>query len=313
MSDRKRFVIGIDGGGSKTHALLVGMDGTIIADCSGGPTQLQTVGIQQSARTLFELIHECCSKEPLCKLETLEVIVLGIAGAGRPPERAELINALLAIALAKKFPLKNIVVETDARIALEAALAGQPAGIVVIAGTGSIALYRTEDDRLLRAGGWGNILGDEGSGFAIGRDALNAVMRQHDGRSEKTILTAKALDHFAVGSLDELITKVYHDHIDVAAFAPKVFVAVDERDRVAHNILVKNASELVELARVLTMQARPKKKIPVVLMGGLVESDNVYSKMVKEKIAHSLPQVVIQKPKFPAAFGAAILGLNAFR
>lgn len=313
MSDRKRYVVGIDGGGSKTHGLLVGMDGTILGECTAGPANLMSLGIPKSAHLLYELIQQCCGKDPQCTPESLDSTVLGIAGAGRANDRAELVNEILALGLKHKFPLKNVTVETDARIALEAGLAGQMTGIVVIAGTGSIALYRTPDRRLLRAGGWGNILGDEGSGFAIGRDALNIVMRQYDGRSEKTLLTDKALDHFGASAVDDLITKIYHDRADVAAFVPRVFEAAVERDRFANAILVRNAAELVELARVLTMQERPKQKLPVVLMGGLVETENVYSKLVREKIAHSLPQVVIQKPKFPAAFGAAIIGLNAFR
>jgi N-acetylglucosamine kinase-like BadF-type ATPase len=311
MSEQIRYVIGIDGGGTKTDALIVGLDGAIVAESHAGPSHLQIAGIQGAADVLFECVRECCEKAG-CAPESLQNIVLGVAGAGRGMDRAELVNAMLATGLKRKFPLKNILVETDARIALEAALAGKP-GIVIIAGTGSIALYRTESGNLLRAGGWGRVLGDEGGGFAIARDALNAVMRQHDGRSEKTLLTPKALAHFGVSSPDELISKVILDRIEIASFAPKVFEAVVERDRVAHSVIVKNANELVELARVLTMQSRPKTRLPVIPMGGLLETDNVYGKMVREKIAHSLPHVIIQRPKFPAAFGAAILGLNAFR
>jgi N-acetylglucosamine kinase-like BadF-type ATPase len=311
VPEQIRFVIGVDGGGTKTDALIVGLDGTIVAECHGGPTQLQIVGIERAAEILFGLISDCCAKAN-CTPEALQNIVLGIAGAGRGMDRAELVNAILANGIKKKFMLKNILVETDARIALEAALAGKP-GIVVIGGTGSIALYRTEAGAILRSGGWGKILGDEGGGFAIARDALNAVMRQHDGRLDKTVLTAKALKHFGVASPDELIPKIYHDHAELAAFAPAVLEAEVERDRIAHSILVKNANEIVELVRVLTMQSRPKTKLPVVPMGRLLETENVYAKMVREKLAHSLPQILIQKPKFPAAFGAAILGLNAFR
>lgn len=311
VSEQKRYVIGIDGGGTKTLALLVGMDGAVLAESTTGPTQLQSIGIPHAARTLFELIYECCGKVQ-CPPESLQSVVLGIAGGGRPSDRAELVSALLASGLKKRFPLKNVNVETDARIALEAAFAGGP-GIVVIAGTGSIALYRTEEGKLLRAGGWGNILGDEGSGYAVSRDALNAVLRQHDGRGEKTVLTKKAFEHFGLSSIDDLVQRVYHEHADIASFTPRVFDAVVERDRVAHMIIVKNSNDLGELVRILMMQIRPKKKLPVSLMGGLLESDNVYSKMVREKILHSLPQVVIQRPKFPAAFGAAIIGLNAFR
>ncbi len=311
MADEKRYVIGVDGGGTKTNAILVGLDGTVIAEATGGPTNLQTVGIPRAAQTLFDLIHKCCQKvEP--QPPDLQNIVLGLAGAGRELARTELIDALTDISNKRKFPLKHIRVETDGRIALEAAFAGSP-GIVIIAGTGSIALYRTEDGKFLRAGGWGNVVGDEGSGYAIGRDALTAVLRQFDGRGEKTILTKKALEHFGIASADELIQKIYQEHAEIASFAPKVFEAEAERDRLAHLILLKNAADLEDHVRVLTMLSKPRHKLPVCLMGGLLESENVYSKMVKEKIKASLPQVLVLKPKFPAAFGAAILGLNAFR
>lgn len=311
MSENRRYVIGIDGGGTKTNALIVRQDGTVIAECSCGPTQIQTFGVKLVAVSLFELIRECCKKID-CKPENLQSIVLGIAGAGRASDRTELTDTLHAISVKKKFLLKNITVETDARVALESAFASGP-GIVLIAGTGSIALYRTEDGKILRAGGWGRIIGDEGSGYCLAKDALNLVMRQFDGRGDKTELTKKAFAHFEVFSHDELITKVYHEKIDIASFSPKVFEATAEHDRIAHSILVRNAAELTELVRRLIMQALPKKKLPVALMGGLLESENPYSKMVKEKIISSLPNVVVQKPKFPAAFGAAIIGLNAFR
>ncbi|MDI6767000.1 MAG: BadF/BadG/BcrA/BcrD ATPase family protein, partial [Bacteroidota bacterium] len=179
MSEHRRYVIGIDGGGTKTNALIVGQDGTVFAECNAGPTQIQTFGVKLVAASLFDLIRECCKKID-CKPENLQSIIMGIAGAGRSSDRVDLTDTLLSLSLKKKFPLKNITVETDAWIALEAAFAGG-AGVVVIAGTGSIALYRTEDGKLLRAGGWGNILGDEGSGYAVARDALNLVMRQFDG------------------------------------------------------------------------------------------------------------------------------------
>ncbi len=311
MSENRRYVIGIDGGGSKTDALIVGLDGTVHAECKSGPTQIQTYGVKLVAATLFELIKDCCKKVD-CQTDNLQSVIMGIAGAGRAADRTELTDTLHTMSIKKKFPLKNIVVETDARTALEAAFAGGP-GIVIIAGTGSIALYRTEDGKILRAGGWGKIIGDEGSGYSIARDALSTIMRHHDGRCEKTELTKKAFKHFDVSSHDELIVKVYHEKVDIASFTPRVIEAELEHDHITHSILVKNAGELAELVRVLVMQVRPKKKLPVSLMGGLLESENPYSKMVKEKIISSLPNIVIQKPKFPPAFGAAIIGLNAFK
>lgn len=311
MSEQKRYVVGVDCGGSKTHTLIVALDGAVIAEAFSGPSNLQRIGVEKTVHAIMESILEACKKGQ-CTVEELQSVVIGAAGAGRPADKSALVNHLLLYSTKKKFPLKNISVESDARIALEAAFAGGP-GIIVIGGTGSIALYRTEEHKFLRAGGWGLILGDEGGGYAIGRDALNAVMRQHDGRSEKTILTRLAQQHFGVAAVEALIPKIYQEHADVASFAPSVLTAVTERDRVAHLILVKNSNELAELVRVLTMQARPRKKLPVSLMGGLLSEENVYSKMVKDKINNSLPNVVVQKPKFSAAFGAAIIALNAFR
>ncbi len=311
MSEAKQHVIGIDGGGTKTQAILVAMDGAVLAEAAGGPSSLSVVTIKDSIATVFELIKQCCEKAAT-DASSLTATVIGLSGAGRLGEKTEFQSSLIGYGVKKKFSLHNVRIETDGRIALEAAFAGGP-GVVVISGTGSIALYRTEDDKIIRAGGWGKILGDEGSGFAIGRDGLAAVFRQADGRGEKTILTQKALEHFQVAGTDEILTKIYHEHADIASFAPKVLEAVVERDRTAHMVIVGNANNLAEHVRVLVMQVRPKARLPVALMGGLLESENVFSKLVREKINHSLPQVVVQRPKFPAAFGAAILGLNAFR
>ncbi|MBA4311420.1 MAG: hypothetical protein C0417_02205 [Chlorobiaceae bacterium] len=311
VGELRKYVIGIDGGGTKTNALLVNFDGTVVAEASAGSTQLQTVGVKESSQILFDLIFHCCQQVG-STADSIHNVIMGIAGAGRVSDRTDLVSSLQSIAAKKKFPLNNITVETDARIALEAAFAGGP-GIIVIAGTGSIALYRTEDGKILRTGGWGKLLGDEGSGYAVGRDGLNAVMRQYDNRGDKTELTRKALTHFQVNSTDELIQMIYYGKADVSSFAPRVCEAASAFDHVAHSVLVKNATELMDHVRVLIMQSRPKKKIPVALMGGMLESDTPYSKMVREKIISSLPNVVVQKPKFPAAFGAAIMGLNAFK
>lgn len=311
MAEQKRVVIGIDGGGTKTRALLVGFDGTVLAELTAGASNVRKKGVAEAAEIFFDLVVKCASRAGATH-DSIAHVVVGAAGTGRPSTRSELTGAIAALGQKHKFPLTQVTVETDARIALEAAFPGKPV-IALIAGTGSIALYRAEDGRIHRAGGWGSIIGDEGSGYAIARDACAAVMREHDGRSEKTLLTGKALGHFGVQEVEELIPKLHAEKAELAPFAEKVFEAVRERDRVARQILLKNASELVEHVRVLTLAHPPKKKLPVCPMGGLLENENEYSALVREKLSASLPQVLVQKPKFPAAFGAAILGLNAFR
>jgi N-acetylglucosamine kinase-like BadF-type ATPase len=306
-----RFIVGIDGGGSKSHAILCALNGEVVAEARGGPSNLQIIGTSATIEVLFDLVQKCCQIAN-CGPETIQAVVIGLAGAGRAAERAELVDRLFAVGKEKKFPLRNITVETDAKIALEAAFAGGP-GIVVIAGTGSIALYRTENNQLIRAGGWGRILGDEGGGYSIARGALNIVLRNFDGRIEETTLTKKAYEHFKITTPEELVPKIYYQNADIASFTPKVLDAAVKHDHVAQKLLTDNASELVDLVRVLLKKVPPKRKIPVALMGGLLESENHYSKLVAERTRAALPQIVVQKPKFPAAYGAVILALHAFR
>ena len=310
MDEQKQYVIGVDGGGSKTHALLASSDGTACAERFGGPSNLQTVGVQKASETIMQLIIECCEWEK-CKPEQILNVVVGLAGAGREQDKKAFADALNALGQSKNFPFKNIIIETDAQIALVAAIPGG-SGIVVVAGTGSIALYRTKDGQILRAGGWGRILGDEGSGYAISRDAIAAVMRAHDGRGEKTALTERALQQFRVKTIEEIIPKVQYEGVDFSSFVQKVFLAASAGDVVANGILQKNADEIVKLVQTLFNQSPPAKKVAVVFMGGVLTEENEYSTIVKQKVAAALPQVLIMKPKFPAAYGAAIMGLNAF-
>jgi N-acetylglucosamine kinase-like BadF-type ATPase len=303
--------VGVDGGGTKTHALLVGFDGTVLAEASGGASNVQKKGVPGSAEVIFDLVGKCIEKSGSSH-QAIAHLVVGAAGAGRPSTRSELTLAIASLGQKNKTPFTQITVETDARIALEAAFPGKPV-IALIAGTGSIALYRADDGQIHRAGGWGNLIGDEGSGYAIARDACAAVMKEYDGRSEKTLLTQKVMEYFGLTDIEDLIPKLHSEKAELAPFAEKVFEAVTGRDRVARQILIRAAAELVECVRILTLAHPPKNKLPVCLMGGLLETENDYSKLVREKLSATLPQILIQKPKFPAAFGAAILGLNAFR
>ena len=311
MNEQQQYVIGVDGGGSKTHALLASTDGTACAERIGGPSNLQTVGVQKAAETIFQLIVECCEWEK-CKPDAVQNVVVGLAGAGRTQDRTAFAEALNALGQSRSFPFKNIIVETDAHIALVAAIPGS-SGIVVIGGTGSIAMYRTKDGRTLRAGGWGRVLGDEGSGYAIARDALAAVMRQYDGRGEQTALTERALQQFRVDAVEDLIPKIQYEGVDITSFAQKVLLVAAKNDAGANAILQKNADEIVKLVQTLFNQSPPRGKVAVVFMGGMLDNENEYSTIVKQKVAATLPQVLIMKPKFPAAFGAAIIGLNAFQ
>ena len=161
------FIIGIDGGGTKTAAVIADVQGTILARRSGGPANFHISGVERASRTIVALMKDCCVSAG-CSLNDVGASIIGLAGAGRAGDKKEIAKGILKVASSKNVKLRNLSIESDARVALEGAFKGGP-GIVVIAGTGSIVYGKDVNGNIHRAGGWGRILGDEGSGFSIGR------------------------------------------------------------------------------------------------------------------------------------------------
>lgn len=305
-----KYILGIDGGGTKTDAVLLAPDGSLATHASAGASNVQLVGADEAALVVLDLARQCC-KQASCKATELQAIGVGLAGAGRESDRTLFRERLMAQARKVRFVLPTLLIETDARVALEGALPTS-AGIVLIAGTGSVACAKAEDWRIHRVGGWGRVLGDAGSAYSIGREAVQAALRVFEGRGDATLLTNQVLSFFGIERIEEIITLVHQGKADLAAFAPQVIEAESKRDHVAHGILFRAAGELAELVRVLVVRLQPRRKLPVVLIGGLVENESSFTKMVRERISRSLPQVLIQKPKFPPAYGAAILAFRPF-
>ena len=303
-------MLGIHGSSTRTDAVLVTMDGTLVTEEHAGSSALHVTGFEKAAQLVLGLAAKCCEKVS-CRPADLYAVSIGIAGADRAVDRTEFQNHLLQLSRRERFPLNSLTVETDVRISLEAAFASGP-GIILIGGTGSAACAKGEDGKIYRVGGWGKTLGDEGGAYALSRDALNAALRAHDGRGARTLLLKYALEHFRVAAVEDFAVKVYRSEADIASFLPMLLHAKTEGDHIAHGILFRGAGELADMVRVLTMQIQPRRKVPVSLLGELLDNENVYSNMVKEKILYSLPQVVVQKPKFPPPFGAVILALHPF-
>jgi N-acetylglucosamine kinase-like BadF-type ATPase len=194
-------------------------------------------------------------------------ICLGMAGVDRPGDTAVVRGILQRIGRGARMLIVN-----DALVALEAGAPDAP-GIVLIAGTGSIAYGRDGRYRAARAGGWGYVLGDEGSGYWIGRQALRAVVRETDRRGAPTTLTPRALAHFGVQRPQDLIREIYGGGVRpsaVAGFASAVQAAFDEGDRSAVVILEAAVRELLRSAEsVVTQLALKDDAFRFVLSGGM--------------------------------------------
>jgi N-acetylglucosamine kinase-like BadF-type ATPase len=198
-------VLGIDVGGTKTVCLLANEHGTVLAKARGAGANLQGVGELALEKVLHSVMEGALAGQRVMP----SAICLGIAGV----DRAEDQNVVRGI-MDRIGYRATILIVNDALIALQAGIGDAP-GIVVVSGTGSIAYGRSARGEAARAGGWGHVLGDEGSGYFIGRLALRSVVRHADGRGRETRLTPLLLGHFGLSDATELIRRVYHEE-----FAP---------------------------------------------------------------------------------------------
>jgi N-acetylglucosamine kinase-like BadF-type ATPase len=256
-------VLGIDVGGTKTVCLLADNDERVIASGREEGANLQGAGelvLEKVLHSVMETTLEGTGVLP-------SAICLGIAGVDRASDEAVVRSIMRRIGYKAR-----ILIVNDALIALQAGV-GDAAGIVIVSGTGSIAYGRNDSGEASRAGGWGYVLGDEGSGYWIGRLALRAVVRHADGRGRVTSLTPHLLAHFDVQRAAELIHKVYHDELNpraIAAVAKYVQYARDEGDIVATGILHRAADELMTAATaVMTRLELLEREFTFVLAGGM--------------------------------------------
>ena len=308
------FVIGMDGGGTKTAAMIADGEGNVLAQHVSGPSNFQIIGVDAAAKTIFSLIRECCDSVKISPA-AIQSMTIGLTGAGRPNDQKRMADGLRKFAASRKVKLRNVSIESDARIALEGAFKGGK-GIILIAGTGSIAFGKDGKGNVHRVGGWGRILGDEGSGYYIGKRALTAVCRHLDGRSAPTRLTTMIAKKFSLTSSTDIITAVYKNNFDIATMAPLVFDAASKGDIASRAIIQRASEELTEHVRSLLLKIDPriskrvKERIPLSFIGGLIANDTLLSRALQRKISTSVSQITVIKPMAPPVYGAIIMALS---
>ncbi len=296
------LVFGADGGGTKTLGILADQEGKILAQRTAGASNVNVVGMDRAARTLYELLQDCCS-DAGCTIAELRAIVLGLAGAGREENRNRLSERLCALA-GRPLPL---LIETDARVALEGAFDGGP-GVVIIAGTGSIVMGKNAAGDIASVGGWGRVLGDEGSGYWLGREAVRSLTRYYDGRNGSPMLAEMIGKEFGLDSRERIVAAAYQEEFDFAALAPVVLRAAEMNDSDAMEILATGAKELAEQVRAVV--ERFSERVPIALLGSLLENENVYSRIVKARVAECIPSAAICMPLHSPAVGAVLMGIR---
>lgn len=255
--------IGIDGGGTRTTAVVTDPEGRELARVHGGAGLVRSTDPTAGAAALADLADRALHAAGLAPPAT--ALCCALAGAGRPEDRLA-----LAAALQREAIVERVRIVTDADAAFHDAFANGP-GILLIAGTGSIALGRNQGT-LERVGGWGTLLGDEGSGYAIGTAALRAAVRAYDGRGPATSLLPRIMAHLGLAQPDQLIHWCNcAAKRDLAALAPLTLTAAEEGDPVATTIAESAAHDLVDHLTAITRRLSPWRSPPTIaLTGGLI-------------------------------------------
>ncbi|HKV74956.1 MAG TPA: BadF/BadG/BcrA/BcrD ATPase family protein [Gemmatimonadales bacterium] len=292
-------LIGVDVGGTTTRA-RVSVDGQPAADAEGPGAALRPERVLASSATIADVVRNALGA---AGQRRAAVLVIGAAGAGRPQEQEELRSSLRSEGFAER-----IVVTTDIAIALEAAFGAGP-GVVLTAGTGSVAVARDPGGTLRRSGGYGWQMGDEGSGYSIGRSALGAVGRAADGRSPATALTPRILLATRSADLDGLIRWCAKaGPSEVAALAPTVLEVAAAGDLTARGILDYAARELSQLVLFLLPHFGTEQMVEVACNGGLVAPGRPLYSVLKAKLEEQQRIHVSPKELEPVAGALAMAG-----
>jgi len=302
-----RHVLGIDAGGTKTVCLLADERGHVLSEARGSGANLAAAGELEVEKVLHDVMTQAIGDRDIRPA----AICLGIAGVDRPNDAA----AVRAIMRRIGSSSRTLVVN-DAFVALVAGAGDEP-GVVIVAGTGSIAYGRDGSGGAARAGGWGYLLGDEGGGFWIGRAALAAVVRQFDGRGPSTLLTEMVLAEMRLSSPTELIHAVYDHGLprrSIAGIASVVQRAHNAGDAIASQILDRAAEELTSAASsVITRLNMRGDEFRIVLAGGIFTGIPALVPNVTARLPEVAPRSRARLLDVEPAMGAVRLALAAMR
>ena len=271
------LILGIDGGGSKTVALLADKRRTILGRGMSGSCAFQALPEDNVRGALRQAVTGAFANAGI-PFQTVDVMGLGLSGVDRPGDHEKVQRFLKEENLART----HVVVNDSELLLWCGALQGW--GVGVISGTGSIVFGRDRNGKTARSGGWGYRFGDEGSGFAIGTAALRAVARAADGRGPQTLLTSLVLEHWKLEKPSDLIPYIYQGNLpypSIARLAPLVQSAAGQGDPVAFEILDEAARELSAAVCAVCRQLEMHATVPAALGGGvLLHIETVRSGMI---------------------------------
>lgn len=305
------WVLGVAGGGSRTVAIVANEKGRVLGRGESGPATQHTIGLAPATSAIRTASLAAIDDAGLVP-QALSAAYFALAGVDRPVDRQVMAGAVASIGLS--CPLR---VELEAAAALAGATGGRP-GVVILSETGSIAFGEDATGRQARAGGFGPMLGDEGSGFDIARRGLVAALRAEDGRGPATRLSERIRQRFMLDRISDLINLVYGNpaplgRAEIASLVPLVIEVAQEGDGVARELLRVAGRELglagVAVLNQLDWAGLPS--IPLVGTGSVFSAGALLTLPLQQVILSQWPRVQFVPPKHTAAYGAALLALRS--
>lgn len=296
-------VIGVDGGGTKTNGVLMRDDGFVMAEARFPGSNPHASSREQVREVLGGLLQELCRMAAM-PLADVDCICLSMAGVDRPKDR-ELIEGFVRPLLT---PNQQLLVVNDAVAGIMSAL-DQPHGLMLISGTGSVCFGFRQDGLTSRCGGWGQLLGDEGSGYWIALEALKAVIRHFDGREGPTTLTQSILARLNLDQPTDILgwlQRIENSKPEIASLSILVHEADLRGDAVAKRILDDAAHQLdlITAPAYRALFGNDSAEVPVVLGGSNLLKGERFQARVRERMTASWMNLVPVLPKHEAVVGA---------
>ena len=309
LAPLRRLVVGVDGGGTRTRAVILNGD-HILGEGTAGPSNPLRVGIANSGVAIREAIDKACAAA-LIHRDDIVAAGIGLAGVRRKDIRTRMREVLI-----ESLGIKNIEVMTDGEAALYGATDGAP-GIVVISGTGSICCGVNRQGKRVFAGGWGPVAGDEGSGNWIARRALQGAAQATDERGPKTCLVAAACEYFQVATPDDLATAIYAPSMTnerIAGFSKRVIDAARTGDKVSQQILNEAGVELGKAAATVIRKLKmEQERFQVTFVGGVFAAGEFLTAPLRGEISRVAKKAFIAAPSFSPTIAAGRMAQEHLR
>jgi len=301
------LVSGVDGGATKTVAVVGRLDGSLLGSARGPSSNYHNIGVREAAKSIRTSVNSTC-KNARASASDLETVVMGLAAMDSPRD----FRAGHRVADLAHLGKRRIVVH-DSVIALYAATLGRP-GIVVNAGTGSFAAGIGIDGRTIRAGGWGNIIDDEGSAYDIGKLAIRAALRALDGTERNTAVTKLLVRKFKLQALENIVHEAYNKPMtveEISSISRLAAQAAAKGDKAARGIFAYEGRALANLVSTVARRLDMTMSKPdIYCTGGVFKAGPVLLYPFKRELRRTVPSFVLRHPRFEPVIGAFILALK---